>query len=64
MTTFIQILNSRIRLSSIKRYKIIMDDTLVIYYSLSSKNPTFESFKFGDPDELDSIVEKLDNILL
>lgn len=41
-----------------------MDDTLIIYYSLSSKNPTFESFKFGDPDELDSIVEKLDNILL
>lgn len=64
MKTFFFILNTRIRLSMIKKYKTNGEKSITVYYGLASKNPSFEVFTFEDTEERDAILEELDNILL
>ncbi len=64
MKTFIFILNTRVRLSTIKKYKSNGENSITVYYSFAAKNPVFEVFTFEDTDSRDEVLEQLDNILL
>lgn len=64
MKQFIQILNHRIRLSTIKRYKEKGDDTIMIYYNTSPSRPDWEMYHFPDEESRDAKLKEIDDLLL
>lgn len=62
MNKFINILDSRIILTSIKRYKPLNDVSLVIYYTSSRQKIDNEIFTFQTEQERDSVLNTLDII--
>jgi len=64
MKQFIQILKTRIRISTIKRYKENGETSITIVYNSSVNRPELEVFRFETIEERNKILETLDNILL
>ena len=64
MTKFIKILDSRIILTSIKRYTPLRSDTIVLYYTSSRQKVENEAFLFETEKERDSMLDILDSLFL
>jgi len=61
---FIKILNSRIRISTIKKYKPFGENRIDIYYNTTRDRIVMESFVFPSKQESESMMETLDGLLL
>ena len=64
MSKFIQIINARILISSIKRYTPFKKDIILIYYTSTRQKIDNEGFKFENESERDEVLLKLDSIFL
>lgn len=60
---FVQIKDTRIRLSTIKKYKKNGVKGITIYYNSSRNHPESETFYFEDENERFRELEKLDDLL-
>ena len=58
---FIKILDERIRISTIKRYKEVGNDSIRIAYSISKKDPNAIVYTGLTSLEQENILEELDN---
>lgn len=63
MKNFIKIQNHRIRKSSIKEYKPMANNSIIIYFSNSRYKIESIVFKFSSEDEVNENLELLDNQL-
>ncbi len=64
MVTFIKILDDRIKLSSIKRYRPYGDSKLTLRFNNSGTNIVSTTYNFKNKKERDKLLDKLDNICL
>jgi len=62
MSKFINFLGNRIIISSIKRYKPMEENKLVIYFSVSRQKVDNEIFTFDSEKERDDMLDNLDII--
>lgn len=64
MKPFIKIQETRIRLSTIKKYKPVNEKNLSIYYSNSRYKVDNEIFVFDDIESMQIIILKLDEYFM
>ena len=57
---FVKIVNDRIRINTIKRYKPMSDNKLIVRFSSNLDNKQSETFTFETTKERDDVVEILD----
>lgn len=64
MKQFINIIGTRIRLSTIKKYKVVTTNVLSIYYNTSRYKIDNELFTFKDSENLEITLLELDQYFL
>jgi hypothetical protein len=57
---FVKIVDSRILISTIKRYRPVGTNVLIIRFSSSTRNTEAETFTFASKEERDNTVDMLD----
>jgi hypothetical protein len=63
MTNFIQIQETRLQKSTIKRYQPVEDNRLAVYFNASRTKVDKEIFTFASKKERDSMIATLDAML-